>query len=115
MFYEIYNPDSPTPENRAFVAAYRRRFGKNPQPYAAQAYDALRLLARAIEITGSTNSLDLAYAIRHMDRWEGANGPYKFDARGELEDKEIYLEVFRGGKPVVLATSHPDQIDPPAR
>ena len=105
MFYEIYDVDSPTPENRAFVARYRHRFGRDPEAYAAQGYDALRILARAVETTGSTNPLDLAYAIRYMDRWEGANGPYKFDFTGELEDKEIFLKVYRGGKPVVLATS----------
>jgi branched-chain amino acid transport system substrate-binding protein len=107
MFFEIYDVNSPTPENRDFVARYRRRFGNEPEPYAAQGYDALRILAKAVLTTGSTNPLDLAYSIRYMKRWEGANGSYKFDATGELEDKDIYLKVFRGGKPVVIATSHP--------
>jgi branched-chain amino acid transport system substrate-binding protein len=106
MFYDLYDVNSPTPENRAFVAKYRKRFGKDPGTYAAQGYDALRILAKAIQATGSTNSLDLAYAIRYMNRWEGANGPYKFDPTGELEDKDIYLKVYRRGKPFVLATSH---------
>jgi len=106
MFYEIYDANSPTPENRAFVAKYRHRFGSDPGAYAAQGYDALHILAKALETTGSTNSLDLAYAIRYMDRWEGANGAYKFDSTGELEDKEIVLNVYRGGRPVVLAISH---------
>ena len=101
MFYDIYDVDSPSPENMAFVAKYRRRFGHDPQAYAAQGYDALHILAKAIETTGSTNSLDLAYAIRYMDRWEGANGSYKFDSTGELEDKNILLKVYRCGKPVV--------------
>jgi len=104
MFYDIYNVTSQTPENLAFVARYRRRFGADPEPYAPQGYDALQLLARAIRVTGSTDPLDLAYAIRSMDRWEGANGPYKFDSTGELEDKRIYLKVYRGGKPAVLDT-----------
>jgi branched-chain amino acid transport system substrate-binding protein len=112
MFYEIYDLDAPTPENRAFVARYRHRFGKDPEAYAPQGYDALRILAKAIETTGSTNSLDLAYAIRCMDRWEGANGSYKFDTTGELEDKRIYLKVYRGGKPVVLKTSEPADLAP---
>ena len=103
MFYDIYDLNSHTPENQAFVARYRRRFGGDPASYAAQGYDALRILARAIEATGSTNPLDLAYAIRYMDRWEGANGSYKFDASGELQDKDIYLMVYRHGRPEVLA------------
>jgi branched-chain amino acid transport system substrate-binding protein len=106
MFYSLYDVNSPTPENRAFVAKYRRRFGRDPDFSGAQGYDALRILAKAVEATGSTNSLDLAYAIRFMDRWEGANGSYKFDSTGELEDKNIYLKVYRGEKPVVLATGH---------
>ncbi len=105
MFYEIYDAGSSTPENRAFVEKYRRRFGAAPEAYAAQGYDALYLLANAVKATGSVNPLDLAYAIRYAPRWEGANGPYKFDASGELEDKSLYLKVFRGGKAVVLATS----------
>jgi branched-chain amino acid transport system substrate-binding protein len=108
MFYEIYDVNSPTPENRAFVSAFRRRFGKDPQAYAAQGYDALRILAHAVETTGSTDPLDLAYSIRYMDRWEGANGPYKFDSTGELEEKQLFLKVYRGATPVVIAASHPD-------
>jgi branched-chain amino acid transport system substrate-binding protein len=113
MFYEIYDVNSPTPENRDFVARYRHRFGEDPEPYAAQGYDALRILAKAIGTTGSTNGLDLAYAIRYMDPWEGANGSYKFDSTGELDDKDLYLKMFRGGKPVVIATSHPVAPAPP--
>lgn len=106
MFYEIYDVDSPTSENRAFVARYRDRFGKNPDAYASQGYDSLRILAQAIQTTGSTDCLDLSWAIRFMDRWEGANGPYKFTPTGELEDKDIVLKVYRGGKPVVIERSH---------
>jgi branched-chain amino acid transport system substrate-binding protein len=114
MYYEIYDVDSPAPENRDFVARYHHRFGEYPEPYAAQGYDALRILAKAIKTTGSTNGLDLAYAIRFMNPWEGANGSYKFDSTGELADKDLYLKMFRGrGKPVVIATSPPVPPAPP--
>jgi branched-chain amino acid transport system substrate-binding protein len=105
MFYEIYDVDSPAPENQRFVAKYRQRFGHDPETYAAQGYDALQLLAKAVETTGSSSSLDLAYAIRFMGTWQGANGAYTFDTAGELADKDLFLKVYRGGKPVVLATS----------
>jgi branched-chain amino acid transport system substrate-binding protein len=113
MFFEIYDVNSQAQQNRNFVAAYRRRFGKDPQASAAQGYDALRILAKAIETTGSTDSLDPAYAIRHMGRWEGANGSYKFDPAGELEDQDIFLKAYRRGTPVVLATTHSTNQDSP--
>lgn len=98
MFYDIYDSNAPTPQNRDFVKKYRARYGAEPSSYAAQAYDAVRIIANAITATGSTNSLDLSYAIRQAPAWEGANGRYKFDAHGEMAEKPIYLEQFR--KPV---------------
>jgi len=102
MYFEIYNVHSSRPENQAFVRAFRARYGTDPDAWAAQGYDALHILAKAAKFTRSRNPLDLAYAIRYMDPWEGANGRYKFDSTGELGDKPIFLEVYKGGKPVLI-------------
>jgi len=107
MYFEMYNVDSPTPENQAFVRKFQARYGRQPDTWAAQGYDALMILAKAVQSTGSANPLDLAYAIRYMDPWNGANGRYKFDARGEMEDKPIYLNMFRNGAPVTILESTP--------
>jgi branched-chain amino acid transport system substrate-binding protein len=102
MYFEMYNWDSPSPENQAFVRKFRTRYGRMPDTWAAQGYDALHILAKAVKSTGSRNPLDLSYAIRYMDAREGANGRYKFDSTGELEDKPIFLVMFQGGKPVMI-------------
>jgi branched-chain amino acid transport system substrate-binding protein len=105
MYFEMYDPSSPTPENQAFVRKFRERFRRDPDTWAAQGYDALHLLARAVRSSGSANPLDLAYALRFMSPWEGANGRYHFDDRGEMDDKPIYLNMFRNGVPVTIAGS----------
>jgi branched-chain amino acid transport system substrate-binding protein len=107
MYFEMYNVNSPTPENQAFVRKFRARFGKDPDAWAAQGYDALHLIAKAVRATGSVNPLDLSFAIRYMAPWEGANGIYKFDGKGEMADKPIYLNVFRHGTPEVIQESQP--------
>jgi branched-chain amino acid transport system substrate-binding protein len=107
MYFDIYNPESLRPQNQEFVRAFRARYGRLPDAWAAQGYDALHILARAVRKTGSVNPLDLSYAIRFMDKWEGANGSYKFNGRGELEDKPIYLNVYRHGEPVTIQESNP--------
>jgi branched-chain amino acid transport system substrate-binding protein len=107
LFFVEYSVTSPTPENQAFVGKFRTRYGHDPDIWAAQGYDALHILAKAVQATGSANPLDLSYAIRFMEPWEGANGPYKFDGRGELNDKRIFLNVYRNGAPVTIEQSRP--------
>jgi branched-chain amino acid transport system substrate-binding protein len=111
-YFEMYSAAAQTPENRAFVEKFQARFGRTPDTWAAQGYDALHLLARAARATGSVNPLDLSYAIRYMNAWEGVNGRYKFDAQGELEDKPIYLVAIRQGVPVTVQVSKPGVAEP---
>lgn len=105
MYFEIYDVNSPSPENQRFVRKFRARYGRNPDAWAAQGYDALHILAKAVQATGSANPLDLSYAIRFMNPWEGANGRYQFDNRGEVEEKPIFLNQFRNGAPVTIRAS----------
>jgi hypothetical protein len=48
-----------------------------------------------------------------MDAWEGANGRYKFNDDGELEDKPIYLDVYRNGVPAAIGQTHPAVVTEP--
>ena len=112
MYFDIYNMLSQSPGNQAFVRAFRARYGKDPDAWAAQGYDALHILAKAVKFTKSRNPLDLSYAIRYMDAWEGANGRYKFDGTGELADKPIFLEMFKSGKPVLIQEGGGDASKP---
>jgi len=107
MYFDFYDPNSPSPENQAFLRKFRARYARDPDTWAAQGYDALHILAKAVRATGSANPLDLSYAIRLADPWVGANGRYKFDQTGELEDKPLFLEVYRNGTPVMFQESLP--------
>jgi len=102
MFFEFYNPRSLIPENQLFVNKFFARYGRYPDTWAAQSYDALYILARAIKFTGSRNPLDLSYAIRYADVFNGANGRYKFDRAGNLDDKPIFLYMIQHGRPVQI-------------
>jgi len=102
MFFDFYNVNSSSPENRSFVRKYFARYGRYPDTWAAQAYDALHILARAIKFTGSRNPLDISYAIRYSNAWNGANGRYKFDRAGNLEDKPLFLYKIQHGTRVLI-------------
>lgn len=102
MYFDFYNPESPAPENAAFVRKFYRRYGRMPETWAAQGYDALHILARALRSTGSRNPLDLSYAVRYMDEWQGASGRYKFDRSGNLEEKPIFIMKYDGRRPRLM-------------
>ncbi len=102
MFFDFYNPHDPSPENQLFVSKFFARYGRTPDTWAAQGYDALHILAKAIKFTGSRNPLDISYAIRYSDVFNGANGRYKFDRSGNLDEKPIYLYMIRHGVPVLV-------------
>jgi branched-chain amino acid transport system substrate-binding protein len=61
---------------------------------AAQGYDAVRLLAWAIENSRSTVPLDIASTLKYMKKWNGVLGSYSFASNGDVKDKEIHIKVL---------------------
>ncbi|MFD4901727.1 bifunctional serine/threonine-protein kinase/ABC transporter substrate-binding protein [Streptomyces sp. NPDC058411] len=56
VFAEAYTDPAAAPAARAFTAAHRARFGAPPAHWAAEAYDAVGLIARAAETTSATDA-----------------------------------------------------------
>lgn len=93
---QFYDVAAATTANCDFVERFRARFGKDPDEAAAQGYDALRLLAEAIRLTGSAEPLELAFALRRMHGWKGAAGLFRFDRVGEVQDRLPRLVPAQG-------------------
>jgi len=62
------------PENW-FAEKYKEVYGKSIGPGAAHGYDAINLIAGAIE-KDSTNSTELNYYLNHIEDFRGALGQY---------------------------------------
>ncbi|HEX8394814.1 MAG TPA: branched-chain amino acid ABC transporter substrate-binding protein [Longimicrobium sp.] len=87
---------------RAFTARFRARFGQNPDSQAALAYDAVRLMARALRDGARSPEAVRAYLQTvgrsgGSDAFEGAAGTVKFDSNGDPVDKRFTLGVIGGG------------------
>lgn len=89
-------PETPLPLVRAFVAAYRDRFGRAPDQFAAQAYDAVRVVAFALRRAG-TDPQKIRDVIATIKRYPGATGEISFDRWGDPERAVIITRV-RGGR-----------------
>ena len=91
----IYNPFSKHPENISFTRAYKHRYGNQPDTWAAQGYDVIKLLAYAMRKGGITVPASIAMSLRYMSPRPGATGMYAYDKNGNLQDKPIYFKEMQ--------------------
>jgi len=94
-------PDGAGGEAAEWVAAYQERYGAPPDAFAAQTYDALRLVARAIEEVGSDRSAirDYLASIGTVrPAFEGVSGSIAFDENGDVPDKSVAIGRIQGGR-----------------
>jgi branched-chain amino acid transport system substrate-binding protein len=92
----IYNPFSKHPENVHFVNAYKNRYGRSPDTWAAQGYDAVKLLAYTMgKEVRSTVPANITIGLRYMRPQTGATGMYAYENSGELVKKLIYFKELQ--------------------
>src|SRR5262245_20989474 len=90
-------PASALPKAKTFVDEFKKKFGKNPEPYAAEAYDATAIALRAVEEVvkaGKTPTReDVSTAVRKV-KLSGLTGDIAFDGKGDREKAQYFvLEV----------------------
>ncbi|MBN9424104.1 MAG: ABC transporter substrate-binding protein [Candidatus Accumulibacter sp. 66-26] len=101
---------NPTPVNKAFVAAYVKKYNAEPNQFAAQGYDALYIAATAlkdVKLTGDLNA-DREALKNALPKTaiEGVTGPFKFRPAqtksgkpgGWDADQKPFIYVVKGGK-----------------
>jgi branched-chain amino acid transport system substrate-binding protein len=92
--------------SRAFAARYRARYGDEPDSQAALAYDAVRLMARALADGRQTPEAIRGY-LEHVGQdggppaFEGVAGRVAFDSNGDPVNKRFTLGVIQGGRIVL--------------
>ena len=91
---------SDTPGNEAFIENYRAAYdGIDPDPWAAQSYATLYILAAAISNAGSTDSTAIRDALAQTMDFEtilGVSGQFSFDPNGEALYEGIFGVVEDG-------------------
>ena len=74
-----YDPNHASTLNTAFVAAYNKMFGRNPDIFSIGGYDGMRLIYDALAKTGgNTDGQALIDAAKGM-AWESPRGPISID------------------------------------
>jgi branched-chain amino acid transport system substrate-binding protein len=92
-YTSVAGPVSVYPQAKQFAEEYKKKFGKNPEPFAAQAYDSMAILLKAIAAAakgGKAPSRDAVTAAVRDVRHNGITGNVEFDAKGDPK-KALYF------------------------
>jgi ABC-type branched-subunit amino acid transport system substrate-binding protein len=94
-----YNPDSNDPKLKVFNDNYMRRFGHDPDVFAAHAYDGMTILIEAIKKAGLNRALirDLLTDLKTFQGYKGVTGPVLFDGTWN-NIRPIYMAQVVNGK-----------------
>jgi len=77
-----YNPDADDPKLKTFKANYIKRFGIEPDVFAAHAYDGMNILIAAVNKAGLNRALirDVLTDLKTFQGYKGVTGVVNFDA-----------------------------------
>ena len=92
--FSVATPDADVQE---FVGSYTTLFGSPPDGIAASGYDAMRLLARAIEAAGSLDRVAVRDAFAAVSGYKGATTISHYD-ENRHPVKSLTIQTISGGQ-----------------
>lgn len=98
-----FSGEDPRREVQEFVRAFRAKFGHDPNSFAALAYDATMVVARAIERGGGDRKAirDYLASMGEASAYQGLTGSVAFQQTGDVVGKPMVMTRVRRGSLVV--------------
>jgi branched-chain amino acid transport system substrate-binding protein len=108
-----WSVENPAAENKRFVAAFQKTHNALPDQFAAQAYDAMYIVAQALKKIKLTGKLEADRTVLRNGlpaiQWTGATGPFKFRQVADKDGKPAGYDavqtaivmVTKGGQYVI--------------
>jgi branched-chain amino acid transport system substrate-binding protein len=91
------------PGGAAFLAAYKKRFGRDPDVYAPSFYDQTKFIAQAIQTAKTIDAKAVGTAM-HTISYQGVVGNYGYDPKGNLKKTAVTVYTFKNGALTPLAS-----------
>ena len=95
---DIWLPEIPNPENKAFVEAFQREYGEIPRKYACLGYDAAYCLLMGMNAAGTdTDAAKIGAAIRTL-KWRGPRGDMSINLKTGRPATPLFNCIVKGGE-----------------
>ncbi|MBO8164492.1 MAG: ABC transporter substrate-binding protein [Brevibacillus sp.] len=92
-----FSPEKQDEKVQAFVKAFEEKYGKKPDQFAAQAYDALYIMSQSLLQAGEADRNKLRDALAQLKDFNGVSGKLSFDENRNPIGEAVVV-VAKGGK-----------------
>ena len=82
--------------NKAFVERYKKRFGGDPDQFAAQAYAGAQVIAAVVK-NGATTPAEICSGLKALPIAKTVLGPIGFDGNRDVKSAPVILQIVKGG------------------
>jgi branched-chain amino acid transport system substrate-binding protein len=103
IFVSAFDPNYQDPKVQAFVKNYQAKYNDKPEAYSAISYDAMQVLADAIQRAGIKSATlsdadhDALQKAMAASNYAGVTGPFKFDQNGDVT-KGLFIQAVKNGQ-----------------
>jgi branched-chain amino acid transport system substrate-binding protein len=112
----VAGPAAAYPGTAKFQADFKAKFGGEPQPFAAQSYDSMAIVLKAIENAANAAGqkmparADVAKAVRALKDFPGITGTFTFNAKGDLAKAKYFIIQVTSADPAMWSQNKIDNI-----
>jgi branched-chain amino acid transport system substrate-binding protein len=106
--------EDPNPVVQKFKSDYQAMFGNPPEnAFAALGYDAMKLLAKAIEIVGTDDPKKIPEGLAQIKGFQGVSGTVSYEAGSQVPNKSVAVIEVKDGKFVTVKQITPEYLPDP--
>lgn len=106
FFTNHYSSQDQDPKVVDFVKAYKEKYNKEPDAFAALGYDSVQLLVQAIKDAGAADPVKIKDALAKIKDFEGITGKMSIDEQHNPVKAGVIIE-FKDGKQVMKTRIEP--------
>jgi len=105
-FTNHYSSQDTDPKVVAFVQAFKAKYNKEPDAFAALGYDSVQIMVQGIKDAQAADPVKLAGALSKIKNFEGITGKMSIDASHNPVKAGVIIE-FKDGKQVMNSRIQP--------
>ncbi len=102
-----YSPEHLSERGRAFARHYEERFHEQPNLYAAQSYDAARLVLESLQRAGTPSREALGKELARLEQFDSVTGPVRWKER--QPHRRVFVIALKNNRPSVVSTIEADE------